>query len=285
MARLPPWIRSSLMTDRAFGHVHGEVSSKGLHTVCQSARCPNLHECWQKGTATFLLLGGNCTRRCKFCAVDRGRPEALDDREPTRVAEAAASMKLSYVVLTSVTRDDLADGGAGVFAATIDELRRVIPGVRVEVLVPDFQGLETAMATVLKAGPDVFAHNIETVRRLQSEIRPQASYEVSMGVLRFAAKWQPAVGVKSGLMVGLGETDEEVRQTLDDLAGVGCRMVTIGQYLAPSRDHRPVSRFVPPEQFEVYAAWAREAGFSRVASAPLVRSSYMAEELMEAEAG
>ena len=285
MARLPPWIRSSLMTDRAFGHVHGEVSSKGLHTVCQSARCPNLHECWQKGTATFLLLGGNCTRRCKFCAVDRGQPEALDDREPTRVAEAAASMKLSYVVLTSVTRDDLADGGAGVFAATIAELRRVIPGVRVEVLVPDFQGLETAMATVLKAGPDVFAHNIETVRRLQSEIRPQASYEVSMDVLRFAAKWQPAVGVKSGLMVGLGETDEEVRQTLDDLAGAGCRMVTIGQYLAPSRNHRAVSRFVPPEQFEVYAAWAREAGFSRVASAPLVRSSYMAEELMEAEAG
>ena len=282
MARLPPWIRSSLTTDRAFGHVHGEVSSRGLHTVCQSARCPNLHECWQRGTATFLLLGSHCTRGCRFCAVDHGRPGALESGEPVRVAEAAASMKLSYVVLTSVTRDDLADGGAGVFAETMVELRRAIPGVRVEVLVPDFQGLEDSMSTVLRAQPDVFAHNIETVRRLQPDVRPQASYEVSMGVLRFAAAWQPAVGVKSGLMVGLGETDEEVRETLHDLAAAGCRMVTIGQYLAPTRNHHPVSRFVPPGQFDVYAGWAREAGFNRVASAPLVRSSYMAEELMKA---
>lgn len=282
MARLPPWIRSSLTTDRAFGQVHGEVSSRGLHTVCQSARCPNLHECWQRGTATFLLLGNHCTRGCRFCAVDHGRPEALDAGEPARVAEAASSMKLSYVVLTSVTRDDLPDGGAGVFAETMAELRRAIPGVRVEVLVPDFQGLEDSMSVVLRAQPDVFAHNIETVRRLQPDVRPQASYEVSMGVLRYAAAWEPAVGVKSGLMVGLGETDEEVRETLHDLAAAGCRMVTIGQYLTPTRDHHPVSRFVPPEQFDVYAGWAREAGFSRVASAPLVRSSYMAEELMKA---
>lgn len=282
MARLPPWIRSSLTTDRAFGQVHGEVSSRGLHTVCQSARCPNLHECWQRGTATFLLLGNHCTRGCRFCAVDHGRPGALDAGEPARVAEAAASMKLSYVVLTSVTRDDLPDGGAGVFAETMAELRRAIPGVRVEVLVPDFQGLEDSMSVVLRVQPDVFAHNIETVRRLQPDVRPQASYEVSMRVLRYAAAWEPAVGVKSGLMVGLGETDEEVRETLHDLAGAGCRVVTIGQYLAPTRDHHPVSRFVPPEQFDVYAGWAREAGFSRVASAPLVRSSYMAEELMKA---
>jgi len=282
MARLPPWIRTDLTTDRAYGRVHGLVASGGLHTVCQSAKCPNQHECWQRGTATFLLLGGVCTRACRFCAVDGGRPAAPDPGEPARVARAAAEMNLSYVVLTSVTRDDLPDGGAGIFAATIQELRKAIPRVRVEVLIPDFRGDEGPLSVVLEAMPDVLAHNVETVRRLQGEVRPQASYATSLGVLRFAACWRPGVGVKSGLMVGLGETDEEIRETLRELAGTGCRMVTIGQYLAPSKQHRPVSRFVPPEQFEVYAGWAREAGFARVASAPLVRSSYMAEELMKA---
>jgi lipoyl synthase len=275
-------MRTDLRTDRDFTRVHGLLADLDLHTVCRSANCPNRHECWNNGTATMMILGDICTRRCRFCAVAKGAPEGVDREEPARVAAAAREMGLQYVVITSVTRDDLPDGGAGVFSDTICAVRREIPGVRVEVLVPDFGGSQESLGTVLDARPDVFAHNLETVRRLQPVVRPQASYECSLSVLRFASDFQPRVAVKSGLMLGMGESDEEVARALDDLLEAGCEMLTIGQYLAPSTEHHPVARFVTPDEFEVCAAKAREAGFKSVAAAPRVRSSYKAAELLDA---
>lgn len=265
-----------------FGKVHGLVGDLGLHTVCKSAKCPNIHECWGHGTATMMLLGNECTRACRFCAIPAGRPKQLDTDEPRRVAEAAKRMNLRHVVLTSVARDDLPDGGSGIFADTIRAIRRELPGASVEVLTPDFQGDEKDIATVLEAGPDVFNHNLETVKRMQAAIRPQASYGRSLSVLRAAAQWPIPPAVKSGLMVGLGETDEELLEAIRDLFDAGVRLLTIGQYLQPTRAHRPVTRYASPEDFARFEAEARAIGFLGVASGPMVRSSYKAEELLQA---
>jgi len=284
--RLPPWIRVRLGGGAAAQAVNDLIGECGLNTVCSGAQCPNKPECFRQGTAAFMILGDTCTRHCRFCAVKAGPPLPVDSDEPRRVADAAARLNLRHVVVTSVTRDDLSDGGAGVFAATIRAIRERLPDSRVEVLVPDFLGNRGSLDTVLGARPDVFNHNLETVRRLQGVIRPQADYERSLAVLRYAARWRDGaaggggspsgVMVKSGLMVGLGETDVEVREALLDLRAAGCGLVTIGQYLAPSQGHFPVARYVPPEGFAEYARWAREAGFAGVASGPLVRSSYHA---------
>lgn len=265
-----------------FGKVHELVGNLGLHTVCKSAKCPNIHECWGQGTATLMLLGNECTRACRFCAIPAGRPKRLDTDEPRRVAAAAKRMKLQHVVLTSVARDDLPDGGAGIFADTIRAIRSELPGASIEVLTPDFQGDEASLAIVLDAKPDVFNHNLETVKRLQAAIRPQASYGRSLAVLKAAASRAEPPAVKSGLMVGLGETDDELMEAIRDLYDAGVRLLTIGQYLQPTRAHRPVARYVEPESFARYEAEARAIGFFGVASGPMVRSSYKAEELLRA---
>lgn len=266
--------------ESSFSSVHGLVGDLGLHTVCRSAKCPNMHECWGQGTATLMLLGNECTRACRFCAIPAGRPKKLDLDEPRRAADAAARMKLSHVVLTSVCRDDLPDGGAGIFADTIRAIRERLPQASIEVLTPDFQGKADQLTTVLEARPDVFNHNLETVSRLQPVIRPQASYGRSLQVLKFVSEWPNPPAVKSGLMVGLGETDEELRQSIQDLYANGCRLLTLGQYLQPTRAHRPVDRFMPPADFDTFAVYAKGLGFKGVASGPMVRSSYKADELL-----
>lgn len=282
MPRLPKWIRCSTRTDDRFASVSELIEGSGLRTVCRDAQCPNRLECWNSGTATVMILGEKCTRNCTFCAVEKGEPDALDSDEPRRVIEAAKEMGIKHLVITSVTRDDLEDGGASVFAECISRTRSELPQTTVEVLVPDFNGARESLDAVLAAGPDVLNHNIETVARLQSQIRRKASYDVSLSVLRRAAEFEPTVAVKSGIMVGMGETDDEVYATLADLHSVGCRLLTIGQYLAPSRRHWPVDRFIEPDVFDEYARRAREIGFIGVASAPLVRSSYMAADMMAA---
>lgn len=281
MPRIPDWIRLKWKVDSDFAKVHNLVGGLGLHTVCQSAKCPNIHECWGAGTATIMLLGNLCTRHCKFCSVPHGRPLAVDRDEPRRVAEAAQGMKLNHIVLTSVNRDDLPDGGAEIFAETIQRLRKAIPGLAIEVLTPDFEGNERAMQTVFEAWPDVFSHNVETVARLQAVIRPQASYGRSLAVLKAGAAWRPKMAIKSGIMLGMGESDEEVEQTMVDLHEAGCRILTLGQYLQPTRHNRPVERYVMPRAFDAFAATARKIGFAGVASGPMVRSSYKAEELLK----
>lgn len=281
MPRIPEWIRLKWKADSDFAKVHGLVGGHGLHTVCQSARCPNIHECWGAGTATIMLLGNLCTRSCAFCSVPHGRPEALDAGEPRRVADAIRGMAVRHLVLTSVNRDDQPDGGATLFAETIRAVREAVDGLTVEVLTPDFEGNRAAANLIFDAHPDVFSHNLETVRRLQAVIRPQASYGRSLEILRWAAAWRPKMAVKSGLMVGLGETDEEIREALEDLYDAGCRIVTLGQYLQPTRHNRPVQRYVVPRLFDTYAEWARDIGFVGVASGPMVRSSYKADELFE----
>lgn len=280
--RLPPWIRVRLRSDGLFHKVHATLRTNGLNTVCEEAHCPNKLECYNHGTATVMILGNTCTRCCKFCAVHGGTPaQPADHNEPGRVVAMTQALGLRYVVVTSVTRDDLADGGSGLFAETIIQLKH-LAGVTVEVLTPDFQGQRQLVETILAAGPQVFNHNLETVRRIQADVRPQADYERSLQVLRIAAAWQPQLIVKSGLMVGLGETDDELMATMADLRSAGCRIITLGQYLAPSPQHWPVARFVHPDQFEHYRQRAMQMGFLAVASGPLVRSSYQAEQLMTA---
>lgn len=276
--RLPPWLKVSLGGGKDRNDVRKVLRELGLHSVCEGANCPNLCECWRSGTATFMILGNSCTRNCAFCAVDHGQPQALDAGEPERVAEAAVRLALKHVVITSVTRDDLADGGAGHFAATIQAVKCRLPKATIEVLTPDFNGDEQALATVVAAAPDVFNHNIETCRRLTAKLRDRAEYDRSLHVLAWAAS--RAAGrmvVKSGFMIGVGETDGEIRETLADLRRAGVESLTIGQYLAPSEKHCPVERFVSPGEF---AAWRRvalaEYAFATVASAPHVRSSYHA---------
>ena len=276
----PAWIGRPLPSDPAFSRTSLLLENGRLHTVCREARCPNRGECFSRGTAAFLILGESCTRFCRFCAVGQGKPVPPDPGEPRRVAEAAASLRLEYVVVTSVTRDDLEDGGAGAFAQTISCLRSALPGAKVEVLIPDFQGSEAALRTVLAARPDTLNHNLETVERLYAEVRPQALYGRSLELLRRAAAWgAPGVAVKSGLMLGLGESRSEVESALRDLLAAGCRVLTLGQYLQPKRECLPVVRFVPPEEFDRWREVALAMGFTRVASAPLVRSSYHAEAL------
>jgi lipoic acid synthetase len=273
--RLPQWMRRPITTDEKFPDVSKLLESLQLNTVCSSAKCPNRHECWNRGTATVMILGNTCTRNCRFCNVNTGRPGPVDAGEPARVAEAAKRLNLRHIVITSVTRDDLSDGGAAAFAATIRAVKEAMPGASVEVLTPDFV---EHLDIVLDARPDVFNHNLETVKRLQAVIRPQASYEKSLATLRHAAERVGSM-VKSGLMLGLGETDEEIFQALEDLYAAGVRLLTLGQYLAPTREHYPVDRFVSPEHFDELAAKARLMGFEGVAAGPLVRSSYRADEL------
>jgi len=273
--RLPQWMRRPIATDQSYPDVSKLLESLQLNTVCASAKCPNRHECWNRGTATVMILGNTCTRNCRFCNVNTGRPDPVDMDEPARVAEAAKRLNLRHVVITSVTRDDLPDGGAQAFANTIRAVKEAMPEASVEVLTPDFV---EHLDIVLDAKPDVFNHNLETVRRLQATVRPQASCEKSLATLRHAAERGGAM-VKSGLMLGLGETDEEIFQCLEDLYKAGVRLLTLGQYLAPTREHHPVERFISPEHFDRLAARAKEIGFEGVAAGPLVRSSYRADEL------
>ena len=276
--QLPPWIRIRFQTGGQSAAVSNALDHAALNTVCENARCPNRQECFHRGTATFMILGNLCTRQCRFCAVRTGTPLPPDPDEPQRIAELVDRLSMRHVVVTSVTRDDLPDGGAGAFAAVITRLK-ARPGVTVEVLVPDFQGNPQSMAVILAARPHVFNHNLETVARLQPAIRPQADYRRSLLVLHTAARNRPRPVVKSGLMVGLGETDEELFQALADLRAADCDVLTLGQYLAPSRRHLPVKRFVTPDGFEAYRKKALALGFTAVAAGPLVRSSYHAEEL------
>ncbi len=276
--RKPGWLGRPLPVDPAFSRTSSLLEDGRLHTVCQEARCPNRGECFSRGTAVFLILGDCCTRRCRFCAVTQGTPEKPDPDEPRRVAEAAARMSLDYIVVTSVTRDDLDGGGAGFFAETIRLLRARRPSARIEVLIPDFQGVETALQTVLDARPDVLNHNLETVARLYPEVRPQAIYNRSLELLRRTGSSVPGAAVKSGLMLGLGERPDEIESALHDLLGAGCQILTLGQYLQPKRDCLPVARYVPPAEFDAWREAAFEMGFAQVSSGPLVRSSYHAEE-------
>jgi len=280
--RLPEWLKPESPKRPELDRLGRKLKGMGLHTVCQSARCPNVGECFGRGNATFMILGEVCTRDCRFCAVDHGRPSPVDPGEPRRVAEAAAMLGLGHVVITSVTRDDLGDGGAGHFAATIAAVRELLPGARVEVLVPDFGGNRAALEVVMAAGPEVLNHNVETVARLYPEVRPEADYARSLAVLGGAREMAPQSVTKSGLMVGLGEAEEEVVALLGDLRAVGVEAVTIGQYLQPTRGHFPVAEYVRPEVFDGYAGVARKMGFAAVLSGPLVRSSYHAGEMAAA---
>jgi lipoyl synthase len=278
--RLPEWLRHGRTHFQSVHDLKTKLRRLGLHTVCESARCPNIHECFQRGAATFMILGNLCTRGCGFCSVPKSRhPGALDPAEPANVARMAATMRLRYVVITSVNRDDLADGGAGHFARTVREVRAALPDARVEVLTPDFCGNLRALETVLEAQPDVFNHNMETAARLYVRVRPQANYQQSLRVLRFAKRFAPAALTKSGAMLGLGETPAEIEQLLHDLRAAEVDVVTLGQYLQPTRRNLPVAEFVPPEQFERWREFGLSLGFKMVFSGPLVRSSYMAERV------
>jgi lipoic acid synthetase len=283
--RLPEWARKSRTDFESLNRIKSGLRLLNLHTVCESARCPNIHECFHRGAATFLILGERCTRGCGFCAVPKGNPARLDmpldPAEPANVARMAAEMKLRYVVITSVNRDDLQDGGSRHFAATVREVRRALPQARVEVLTPDFCGDHAAIARVLDAGPHVFNHNLETVPRLYSRVRPQADYRQSLDVLAFARRYSETVLTKSGFMLGLGETEEEVRALLRDLRAAGADVVTIGQYLQPTRRNLPVAAYIEPDQFEAYRDYGLALGFRMVFSGPLVRSSYRADAVSD----
>ena len=281
IVRKPGWLKRNLPSGPAYERVRNLLSKSGLHTVCQEAKCPNMWECFSRHTSTFLIMGPNCTRDCSFCAVKQGPLGPPDPEEPARVAEAAQKMKLKYVVITSVTRDDLPDGGAGHFASTVRQVKNTIPDVLVEILIPDFLGDEKALNIVMESGPDVLNHNIETVSRLYPSVRPEADYFRSLAVLRQAKKMNTSVFTKSGIMLGLGELPDEIEKTLRDLVGAGCNMLTIGQYLQPSKKHIEVDRFVSPEEFDDWRNTALETGFSEVASGPFVRSSFHAKELYQ----
>jgi len=277
----PEWLRAPAPAGENYRDIRQLVTRLRLHTVCESAACPNVGECWNHRTATFMILGNVCTRRCGFCAVEKGAPLPVDYDEPRRVAEAVAAMGLKFAVITSVNRDDLEDGGAELFALVIDAIRRRVEGCQVEVLVPDFQGSRAAVQTVLAAAPDVFDHNTETVPRLYRQVRLGARYERSLDVLAHAKRTAPAVPTKSGLMLGLGETTAEVLQVMRDLRAHHVDILTLGQYLRPSPKHLPIVRYVPPEEFAELRAAGREMGFGHVEAGPLVRSSYHASESHE----
>ncbi|TDA69792.1 MAG: lipoyl synthase [Clostridia bacterium] len=276
-AGFPAWLKKRLPVSPEIDAVREMVAGLGLHTVCSSAHCPNLGECFARRTATFMILGDICTRNCRFCAVKGGQPGPPDPDEPQRVSEAAARLGLRHVVVTSVTRDDLVDGGAGQFAFTIAALRSRLPEAVVEVLTPDFQGSAGAVGTVVAAGPHIFNHNLETVPRLYRQVRPGADYRRSLEVLRLAKETEAAVYTKSGLMVGLGEKVAEVELVMQDLRAAGCDILTIGQYLQPTAGHLPVQEFVHPDVFSHYERLGRDMGFVHVASGPFVRSSYQAD--------
>lgn len=272
----PSWLRAKLPTGVTYKETRSTVEHNHLHTVCQSAHCPNLGECWSRGTATVMILGNICTRSCTFCAIQTGRPTELDLGEPARVAQAVRKMHLRHCVVTSVARDDLKDGGAGVWAATIRAIRNLNPGTAIEVLVPDFLGKMELVDVVLDAKPDIFNHNLETVKRLQRPIRKTARYDRSLSVLNHAAS--AGFATKSGIMLGIGEQEKEVEEVLLDMQKAGVRILTIGQYLQPTPKHEPIDRWVTPEEFAHWKQWALANGFEVVESGPLVRSSYHADE-------
>lgn len=279
--RFPGWLHRPLSRQGQWEESKRTVRAHRLHTVCEEARCPNLGECWSHGNVSFMILGDRCTRACSFCAVTTGRPQAPDPQEPERLASAVGALRLRYVVVTSVARDDLADEGAGAFAASIEAIHARSPGVQVEVLVPDFHAKRPLIRRVVEASPEVLSHNLETVRRLSRSVRPQAGYDRSLQVLQIAGELAGSkTRIKSGLMVGLGERPEEVQEAMRDLRSAGCEILTIGQYLSPTREHPPVADFVRLEQFDLYRRWGESLGFSFVASAPYVRSSYNAFEAL-----
>jgi lipoic acid synthetase len=277
--RLPEWLRIALPTSDGFAQTRNLLGELKLHTVCESAKCPNHWECWSKGTATFMIAGDRCTRACGFCAVSTAKPLALEADEPRRVAEATRRMRLRHIVITAVARDDLADGGADHFRKTVEAVRELNPGIVIEVLVPDFNDHDESIETVLTANPHIFNHNLETVRRLTPEVRHRATYDRSLSVLRKVKNRRgETIYTKSGMMLGLGETGEEVVVALEDLRRAGCDILTLGQYLQPTLKHLPVTEFIAPEVFEAYGHIARNLGFVHVASGPMVRSSYHADE-------
>jgi len=282
---LPEWLRKGRTHFESVQNLKSDLRRLHLHTVCESARCPNIHECFHRGAATFMILGNLCTRGCGFCSVPKGSPSkhefTLDRDEPFHVAEMAAQLKLRYVVITSVNRDDLADGGSHHFAETVRQVRSALPNAKVEVLTPDFDGNLRAVSRVIEAGPHVFNHNMETVRRLYRRVRPQADYKQSLRVLQFAKQQAPEILTKSGLMVGLGETAEEVEELLRDIRSSRTDVATIGQYLQPTRRNLRVAEYVSPDMFETYRKYGLAIGFRMVFSGPLVRSSYMADEVNE----
>ena len=277
----PPWLKKRLLPAQDLERVRLILKRGELHTVCEEARCPNLGECFSKGTATILILGRICTRDCGFCAVERGSPFSPDEDEPEKVAEAVKQMGLRYVVLTSVTRDDLADGGASHYAEVIRRIRRVDSGIKIEVLIPDFRGQTSSLNQVLEACPDVLNHNMETIHRLYPEVRPQADYKRSLNLLRRSKEEAPHLTTKSGFMLGLGEEKEEVLHLLENLRDVECDFITIGQYLQPRPERLPVKRYVPPEEFNEYKRIGEAMGFRGIAAGPFVRSSYHASQLFE----
>lgn len=274
--RKPDWLKIKVPKGKQYVSVKDIVNNHKLHTICTSGKCPNMEECWGRGTATFMILGDICTRSCKFCAVKTGRPLPADTREPERVARSVKLMKLKHCVITSVDRDDLEDGGAGIWAETIRKIREESPGITIEALIPDFQGKKEQLQQVIDARPDVLSHNLETVRRLTPQVRIAAIYSRSLEVI----KWIAGSGIrsKSGIMVGLGETEEEVYEVMDDLRSVGCEVMTIGQYLQPTPKHLEVKDFITPGQFKKYEEAGYKKGFRHVESGPLVRSSYRAEK-------
>lgn len=279
--RKPDWLNIKLPTGdeySVFKNMKKTMRDNTLHTVCEEAKCPNIHECWASGTATFMILGDICTRACRFCAVNSGLPTELDLQEPERVADAAEVMNLKHCVITSVARDDLADGGSQIFAETIKAVRKRLPFCDVEVLIPDFLGKESSLHTVLDANPDVLNHNIETVRRLSDHVRAKAKYDRSLQLLERAKAYKPKTPTKSSIMLGLGETWDEILETMDDLRRVDCNIMTIGQYLQPTKKHLEIIKYYSPEEFEALREEGLKRGFSHVESGPLVRSSYHARE-------
>lgn len=276
--RKPSWLKVQAFSGERFQELNHLLKQYGLNTVCQAANCPNRGECFNRGTATFLLMGPVCTRNCRFCDIHPGTPNTLDPKEPVRVAEAAAILKLKHVVVTSVTRDDLPDGGAGHFARTVQEIRLRLPDTRVELLTPDFQHQPKAIEIIINARPDIFNHNVETVPSLYATVRPGADYNVSLALLKKVADESPIL-TKSGVMVGLGETVAELKQLFEDLADNAVSSLTIGQYLSPSKEHLPVLKYYHPDEFDQLGEYAKKAGIKKVFSAPLVRSSYLADQV------
>ena len=280
--RFPHWLKVKMPSGQNYNDLRHKMRESSLHTVCEEARCPNIGECWERKTATFMILGDTCTRACTYCAVNTGTPNGLDLEEPIRLAQTVESMLLNYVVITSVNRDDLPDGGAFIFSQCIKQIKKRLPECKVEVLTPDFEGNFESLATVVKAGPQTFNHNIETVRRIFPRVRAKGNYDLSLEVLRNVKQISGSMVTKSGIMVGLGETMDEITQTMKDLRDSDVDLLTVGQYLRPSEKHAPISKWYTPDEFKNIEVSGLELGFKHVASGPLVRSSYHADEQHEA---
>ena len=280
ITKKPLWLRTKLPSGKNYGKLVNILKDRNLHTVCQEARCPNIGECFSCGKATFLIMGNICTRNCSFCAVTHGSPEKPDTSEPEQIALTVLKLNLSYSVITSVTRDDLPLGGSEYFAETVRAIKKLSPGTKIEVLIPDFQGNKKALETIISSGPDVLNHNVETVPSLYHSVRPQAIYGRSIDLIRMAGEINKDIIIKSGLMVGLGETKEEILSVIKDLVDAGCQILTIGQYLSPSKNHFPVDRYITPEEFIFFREEGEKIGMKKVVSAPLVRSSYYRSDIL-----